>query len=251
MSKLTQSPAWQALQAHYASVQSQHMRELFQNDPSRFNKFTVQLNDLLFDYSKNRITSDTLPLLIKLAEQADLPAYIERMFTGVKINHTEGRAALHTALRNRSSRPVLVDGKDVMPDVRRVLRLMREFSEAVRNGQHLGFTGKRITDIVNIGIGGSDLGPAMVCSALKPFANPAMRVHFVSNIDATHLCETLKKIDAASTLFVISSKTFVTQETLTNARSARAWLVEQLGDERAVAQHFSAVSTNLIATAEF
>lgn len=251
MSKLTQSPAWLALQAHYAIVQPQHMRDMFQADSARFNNFTVQLNDLLFDYSKNRITSDTIALLVKLAEQADLPAYIERMFTGEKINHTEDRAVLHTALRNRSNAAVLVDGKNVMPDVRRVLGLMREFSNAVRNGQHLGFTGKRITDIVNIGIGGSDLGPSMVCSALKPFASPTMRVHFVSNIDATHLCKTLNKIDAASTLFVVSSKTFTTQETLTNAHSARTWLVEQLGDERAVAQHFAAVSTNLAATAQF
>jgi glucose-6-phosphate isomerase len=173
------------------------------------------------------------------------------MFNGDKINTTEHRAALHTALRNRSNRPVLVDGKDVMPDVRRVLGLMRNFSDAVRNGQHTGHTGKQITDIVNIGIGGSDLGPKMVCEALKPYGNAALRAHFISNIDGTQLTETLKQLDAETTLFIVSSKTFTTQETLTNARSARAWLVDILDDEQAVAKHFAAVSTNLEATAQF
>ena len=217
----------------------------------RFEKFTVQLEGLFFDYSKNRINEETVALLVKLAEQSELPAYIERMFRGEKINNTEGRAALHTALRNRSGRPVLIDGKDVMPDVQRVLGLMRRFCDAVRNGDHVGHTGKAIRDIVNIGIGGSDLGPLMACEALKPFADPCLRAHFVSNIDASHLCETLKKIDAETTLFIVSSKTFTTQETLTNARSARDWLIEQLGDEQAVAKHFAAVSTNLDATAKF
>jgi glucose-6-phosphate isomerase len=251
MSKLTLSPAWQALSAHFATMQSMHMRQMFQDDPLRFEKFTVQLGDLFFDYSKNRINEETVALLVKLAEQSELPAYIERMFRGEKINNTEGRAALHTALRNRSGRPVLVDGKDVMPDVQRVLGLMRQFCDAVRNGDHVGHTGKAIRDIVNIGIGGSDLGPLMACEALKPFADQRLRAHFVSNIDASHLCETLKKINAETTLFIVSSKTFTTQETLTNARSARAWLIEQLGDEQAVAKHFAAVSTNLEATSKF
>ena len=251
MSKLTLSPAWQALSAHFVTMQSMHMRQMFQDDPRRFEKFTVQLGDLFFDYSKNRINEETVALLVKLAEQSELPAYIERMFRGEKINHTEGRAALHTALRNRSGCPVLVDGKNVMPDVQRVLGLMRRFCDAVRNAEHVGHTGKAIRDIVNIGIGGSDLGPLMACEALKPFADQRLRVHFVSNIDASHLCETLKKIDAETTLFIVSSKTFTTQETLTNARSARAWLVEQLGDEQAVAKHFAAVSTNLEATSKF
>lgn len=251
MSKLTLSPAWQALSAHFATMQSMHMRQMFQDDPKRFEKFTVQLGDLFFDYSKNRINEETVALLVKLAEQSELPAYIERMFRGEKINNTEGRAALHTALRNRSGCPVLVDGKDVMPDVQRVLGLMRRFCDAVRNAEHVGHTGKAIRDIVNIGIGGSDLGPLMACEALKPFADQRLRVHFVSNIDASHLCETLKKINAETTLFIVSSKTFTTQETLTNARSARAWLVEQLGDEQAVAKHFAAVSTNLEATSKF
>jgi len=251
MSKLTLSHAWQALTAHYATIQSLQMRQQFCDDPARFDKLSLKFNSLLLDYSKNRITDETLPLLIALAREADLPAFIERQFNGDKINSTEGRAVLHSALRNRSNRPVLVDGVDVMPDVRRVLSLMRKFSDSVRSGEHTGFTGLAITDIVNIGIGGSDLGPLMVCEALKSYANPERRVHFISNVDATHLTETLKKLNAATTLFIVSSKTFTTQETLTNARSARNWLVEQLGDESAVAQHFAAVSTNLKATAAF
>jgi glucose-6-phosphate isomerase len=251
MSKLTLSHAWQALIAHYTTVAPLQMRQQFLDDPARFEKLSFKFNNLLFDYSKNRITDETLPLLIDLAKTADLPAFIERQFNGSKINSTEGRAVLHTALRNRSDRPVFVDGVDVMPDVRRVLSLMRKFSDSVRNGTHLGHTGLPITDVVNIGIGGSDLGPLMVCEALKSYANPNLRVHFVSNVDATHLTETLKKLNATTTLFIVSSKTFTTQETLTNARSARSWLVEQLGDESAVARHFAAVSTNLKATAAF
>ena len=227
------------------------MRQMFQDDPARFDKLSLRLGDLLFDYSKNRIDEKTVKLLVSLAEQAGLPAAVERMFGGEKINFTERRAVLHTALRNRSDRPVLVDGKDVMPGVRRVLEQMRRFSEAVRNGAHRGHTGKQIADIVNIGIGGSDLGPLMACEALKPYSSPALRAHFVSNVDGTHLAETLKKLDAETTLFIVSSKTFTTQETLTNARSARAWLVEKLGSEQAVAKHFAAVSTNLKATGEF
>ncbi|MDO8466033.1 MAG: glucose-6-phosphate isomerase [Gallionella sp.] len=251
MSNLTQSPAWQALKAHHAAIEPLHMRQMFQDDPARFGKFSLQLGDLLFDYSKNRVNGETIKLLVALAEQAGLTACIGRMFGGEKINFTEQRAALHTALRNRSGHPVYVDGKDVMPDVRRVLGLMRRFSDAVRNGMHIGNTGKTICDIVNIGIGGSDLGPLMACEALRPYASPKLSAHFVSNVDGTHLAETLKKLDAETTLFIVSSKTFTTQETLTNARSARAWLVEKLGDERAVAKHFAAVSTNLKATGDF
>ena len=251
MSKLTLSTAWQALSAHYTTIESRHMRQMFQDDPARFNKFSVKSGSLLFDYSKNRITEETRQLLINLAEQADLPAYIERMFIGDKINTTEQRAVLHTALRNRSNLPVFVDGLDVMPDIRRVLGLMRKFADSVRSGQHVGHTGRAITDIVNIGIGGSDLGPLMVCEALRPYATADLRAHFVSNVDATQLTETLKKLNAETTLFIVSSKTFITQETLTNAGSARAWLVEHLGSDVAVAKHFAAVSTNLKATAAF
>jgi len=251
MSKLTESAAWQALKKHHAAIEPVHMRQMFHDDPSRFVRFSVKLGSLLFDYSKNRINEETIALLTNLAKQAGLPDKIEHMFAGEKINFTEQRAALHTALRNRSGKPVYLDGKDVMPDVLRVLDRMRSFTDKVRNGQHLGHTGKRISDIVNLGIGGSDLGPLMVCEALKPYATPALRAHFVSNVDGTHLAETLKKLDAETTLFIVSSKTFTTQETLTNARTSRSWLVEKLGNEEAVARHFVAVSTNLEATAKF
>jgi glucose-6-phosphate isomerase len=251
MSKLTQSPAWQALKAHHPAVAPLSMRQMFRDDPARFERFSIRFDDLLFDYSKNRITAETVGLLLDLAAQAELPAWIERMFGGDRINSTEHRAVLHTALRNRSERPVLVDGRDVMPDVRRVLGHMRRFADAVRGGGHRGHTGEQITDIVNIGIGGSDLGPLMACEALRHYARCDLRAHFVSNVDGTHLAETLKKLDAETTLFIVSSKTFTTQETITNARSARAWLVGKLGDEQAVSKHFAAVSTNLKATGEF
>ena len=251
MSKLTQSAAWQALSAHYADIKPLQMRQMFLDDPERFDKFSLRLGDLLFDYSKNRINNVTIRLLVALAEQAGLQAGIGRMFSGDRINCTEHRAALHTALRNRSERPVRIDGKDVMPDIRRVLGQMRTFSDAVRNGEHTGHAGKAIRDIVNIGIGGSDLGPLMVCEALKPYGRQNLHAHFVSNVDATQLVETLKYLDPETTLFIVSSKTFTTQETLTNAHSARAWLVSKLGDESAVAKHFVAVSTNLEATAKF
>ena len=251
MSKLASSPAWQALKAHYSTIEPLHMRRMFRDDPARFDNFSLRLGDLLFDYSKNRITGETVKLLVDLARQAGLSIAIERMFGGEKINFTERRAVLHTALRNRSGKPVYVDGKDVMPGVRRVLEQMRRFSDAVRGGEHRGHTGKQIADIVNIGIGGSDLGPLMACEALKPYGNQSLRAHFVSNVDGTHLAETLKKLDAETTLFIVSSKTFTTQETLTNARSARTWLVEKLGGEQAVVKHFAAVSTNFRATGEF
>ncbi len=251
MSKLTQSAVWEALGAHHSVIKPVQMRQLFRDDPARFDKFSLRLDNLLFDYSKNRVDDRTIGLLLQLAGQAGLTDWIARMFSGDKINSTERRAALHTALRNRSERPVLLDGKDVMPDIRRVLGQMRRFSDAVRSGKHVGHTGKTIRDIVNIGIGGSDLGPQMVCEALKAYANPNLHAHFVSNVDGTQLVETLKYLDAETTLFIVSSKTFTTQETLTNARSARAWLVSELGDEQAVAKHFVAVSTNLEATTQF
>jgi glucose-6-phosphate isomerase len=236
-------------------MKSSSMRQMFEADAKRFEKFSVHVDSLLFDYSKNRIDAETMRLLFALAEQSHLPERVASMFNGEKINLTEKRAALHTALRNRSDRPVHVDGVNVMVDIRRVLENMRRFSNAVRSGQHRGHTGKPIHHIVNIGIGGSDLGPLMVCEALKSYAEranmPPLCAHFVSNIDGTHLAETLKKLNAESTLFIVSSKTFTTQETLTNARSARSWLVEKLGDERAVAKHFAAVSTNLEGTSNF
>ncbi len=251
MSNLTQSPAWQALLAHQSQISNQTMREMFAADADRFDTFSLQLDGLLFDYSKNRISAETLKLLLDLARQSDLSGWIARMFGGEKINASENRAVLHTALRAPRDAVVMVDGKNVMPDVHRVLDHLRRYTEAVRKGELSGHTGKPLRHIVNIGIGGSALGPMMVCETLKPYGHPEMRAHFVSNVDATDLVETLKLLDAETTLFIVSSKTFTTQETLTNARTARAWLVEKLGCEDAVAKHFAAVSTNLKATSEF
>ena len=190
----TRLPAWQALEAHYKEVAPLQMRDLFTQDPKRFDKFTLRFQDILLDFSKNRITDKTLPLLLDLARQADVPGWTEKMFTGEKINTTEDRAVLHVALRNRSNRPILVDGKDVMPEVNAVLAHMRKFSDAVRSGAWKGYTGKAITDVVNIGIGGSDLGPVMATEALKPYGKPGLHVHFVSNVDGTHIAETLKVV---------------------------------------------------------
>jgi glucose-6-phosphate isomerase len=251
MTGLTDLPAWKALQNHYRDIAPLHMRELFSHEPDRFANFSLQWGDFLFDYSKNRITTETLPLLLDLAQQSGLSARIESMFDGQRINLTENRAVLHIALRNRSGQPIFVDGVDVMPRVLAVLAKMRAFSEAVRSGQWLGFSGRIITDVVNIGIGGSDLGPLMVCEALKHQAQPGLAVHFVSNVDATHLVETLKCLDPETTLFIVASKTFTTQETLTNAWSARSWLIQALGNEAAVARHFVALSTNAGAVQAF
>jgi glucose-6-phosphate isomerase len=243
MSALTESPAWRALAAHRDEMTSVHVRDLFAADPKRFGAFSLEVDDILVDFSKNRVTSETLGLLFALARQAGVFDWRDKMFAGEKINRTEDRAVLHVALRNRSNRPILVDGKDVMPEVNDVLAKMREFTDSVRSGAWKGHTGKRITDVVNIGIGGSDLGPVMATLALKPYWQDGMRAHFVSNVDGTHLAETLKEVDPQQTLFVVESKTFTTQETLLNARSARAWLVEKLGTEAAVPRHFVAVST--------
>jgi glucose-6-phosphate isomerase len=243
MSALTPSPAWQALAAHHGDVRGQHMRDFFQADPRRFERLSLEVEGLLVDFSKHLVTDETMKLLFDLARQAKVTDLRDRMFSGAKINGTEGRAVLHVALRNRSDRPILVDGQDVMPGVREVLAKMRAFSEQVRSGAWKGHTGKRITDVVNIGIGGSDLGPVMASLALKPYWHPEMRAHFVSNVDGTHLVETLKEVNPEQTLFIVESKTFTTQETLMNARSARAWLVEKLGTAAAVPKHFVAVST--------
>lgn len=246
----TSTPAWQALQAHSAALRKLHLRELFAQDPDRFKRFSLQLGDLLMDYSKHRITAETMRLLFDLARVADVEGWRDRMFAGEKINFTENRAVLHVALRNRSGRPIPVDGVDVMPGVQAVLEKMRLFSERVRSGAWRGATGEAITDIVNIGIGGSDLGPKMACEALKPYQRPDLRPHFVSNIDAAHLTHTLARLDPARTLFIVASKTFTTQETMTNAASARAWLTGTLGED-AVAKHFVAVSTNATEVARF
>ena len=242
MSELTSSPAWQALRTHHAAIEGTHLRTLFAGDPARFERLSIRFHDLLIDYSKHRVTGDTLRLLFALARQQGVEDLRDRMFAGEAINLTENRAVLHVALRNRSNRPIRVEGKDVMPEVNAVLGRLRIFTDSVRSGTFRGATGERITDIVNIGIGGSDLGPVMVTEALRPYWQGNLRAHFVSNVDGTHIAETLRRLDPKSTLFVIASKTFTTQETLMNARSARAWLVERLG-EAAVGKHFVAVST--------
>ena len=244
MSALTESKPWKALSDHAAKMASVHMRDLFRQDPQRFAKFSASFKDLLLDYSKNRITDETLTLLFNLARHAGVEKLRDRMFAGDKINITEDRAVLHIALRNRSNRPIMVDGKDVMPDVNAVLAHMKQFSSDVRSGKWTGYTGKAITDVVNIGIGGSDLGPVMVCEALKPYSKRDLNVHFVSNIDGTHMAETLRKLNPETALFIVASKTFTTQETLTNAQTAKAWFLEEAADPKHVARHFVALSTN-------
>ena len=244
MSHLTESAAWKALQAHYGSIQNLHMRTMFEQDPERFRKFSLRFEDILFDFSKNRITEESLRLLFALARFADVEGWRDKMFRGEKINSTENRAVLHTALRNRANRPVYVDGEDVMPGINKVLAHMREFSEEVRSGAWKGHTGKKIADVVNIGIGGSDLGPVMVTEALKPYSRRDLRVHFVSNVDGTHIAEVLRELNPETTLFIIASKTFTTQETLTNAESAKKWFLGSGAPAGAVARHFVALSTN-------
>ncbi|MGI6083143.1 MAG: glucose-6-phosphate isomerase [Limnochordia bacterium] len=244
MSSVVQLPAWRALEAHQREIANTHMREMFSADPQRFERFSIVFDDLIFDYSKNRITQKTLSLLRQLTEEAGVPQAIAAMFRGERINTTEERPALHIALRNRSNRPIYVDGTDVMPQVNAVLHRMRRFSEAVRNGEWRGYTGRAITDVVNIGIGGSDLGPRMVVHALRPYGHSRLRMHFVSNIDPTDIATTLKDLSPETTLFLVASKTFTTQETMTNAHTARAWLLQHLQDEAAIANHFAAISTN-------
>jgi len=241
---LVNTPAWKALSEHKEKIQPVHMRELFAKDKDRFDRFSIEAGDVFLDYSKHRITEETMKLLFALARQQNVEAWRDKMFSGEKINGTEDRAVLHVALRNRSNTPILVDGKDVMPEVNAVLAKMRAFTERLRSGEWKGHTGKRITDVVNIGIGGSDLGPVMATEALKPYGR-TLRAHFVSNVDGTHLAETIRNLDAAQTLFIVASKTFTTLETMTNAESARKWLLEKLGaGNDAVAKHFVAVSTN-------
>ena len=247
----TQTKAWKALEAHFAANKDRQLSELFAADPARFDKFSTTYKDnILVDYSKNLITDETLDLLIDLAHEVDLRSAIDAMFNGEKINHTEGRAVLHTALRNRSNRPVMVDGKDVMPEVNAVLAKIKAFCDSVISGEWKGYTGKAIQHVVNIGIGGSDLGPVMITEALRPFKNH-LQMHFVSNVDGTHIAETLKNVDPETTLFLVASKTFTTQETMTNALSARDWFVNIAGDQAHVAKHFAALSTNTKAVAEF
>ncbi|HCR8336552.1 TPA: glucose-6-phosphate isomerase [Shigella flexneri] len=247
----TQTAAWQALQKHFDEMKDVTIADLFAKDGDRFSKFSATFVDqMLVDYSKNRITEETLAKLQDLAKECDLAGAIKSMFSGEKINRTENRAVLHVALRNRSNTPILVDGKDVMPEVNAVLEKMKTFSEAIISGEWKGYTGKAITDVVNIGIGGSDLGPYMVTEALRPYKNH-LNMHFVSNVDGTHISEVLKKVNPETTLFLVASKTFTTQETMTNAHSARDWFLKAAGDEKHVAKHFAALSTNAKAVGEF
>ena len=247
----TQTAAWQALQKHFDEMKDVTIADLFAKDGNRFSKFSATFDDqMLVDYSKNRITEETLAKLQDLAKECDLAGAIKSMFSGEKINRTENRAVLHVALRNRSNTPILVDGKDVMPEVNAVLEKMKTFSEAIISGEWKGYTGKAITDVVNIGIGGSDLGPYMVTEALRPYKNH-LNMHFVSNVDGTHIAEVLKKVNPETTLFLVASKTFTTQETMTNAHSARDWFLKAAGDEKHVAKHFAALSTNAKAVGEF
>ena len=247
----TNTQAWKALEAHQSQLANTTIADLFKQEKNRFNDYSLNFeNQILVDFSKNKINQETLKLLRQLAKESALDEAINAMFTGEKINRTENRAVLHTALRNRSNTPVYVDGKDVMPEVNAVLAKMSAFCDRVISGEWKGYTGKAITDVVNIGIGGSDLGPYMVTEALRPYKN-RLNMHFVSNVDGTHIAETLKKVNPETTLFLVASKTFTTQETMTNANSARDWLLAAAKDNSAVAKHFAALSTNGKAVAEF
>jgi glucose-6-phosphate isomerase len=251
MSALTQSPAWQALAAHRATLEGVSMRDMFAADPGRFDRYRITVDGMMLDYAKNRVTDETLSLLVDLAYQQNLEEMRDAMYRGERINITEDRAVLHVALRNRVDRPILVDGQDVMPGVHEVLARMYAFCHKVRDGEWRGYDGQAITDIVNIGIGGSDLGPVMVTQALTPWHHPHLAAHFVSNVDGTHIAEVLRRVDPATTLFIIASKTFTTQETLANAHTARDWFLANGGSADDVAKHFVAVSTNATEVAKF
>ena len=251
MSTINKSSSWKALNSHFEEIKSIHMRDLFSNDNDRFNKYHIQYEDFLVDFSKNRITDKTLNLLLSLAKEAKLEDWRDRLFSGDKINFTENRSALHIALRNRSNNPILLDGKDIMPNVNKVLSQMKSFSNHVRSGKAKGYTGKKIKSVVNIGIGGSDLGPAMICEALKSYGTKDITPYFVSNIDGADIAQTLEACDPETTLFIVASKTFTTQETMTNAYSARAWLLKHLKDQESIKNHFVAISTNEAAVEKF
>ncbi len=247
----TNTSAWPLLREHFLENENNSISSLFAQNKNRFNEFSFSFEDILVDFSKNKITNKTLNLLAELAAECNLQDSIEAMFSGETINHTEKRAVLHTALRNRSNTPVLVEGENIMPQINEVLLKMKLFSAKVHSGEWKGFSGKKITSIVNIGIGGSDLGPVMVTEALKSYQVKGIETYFVSNVDGTHIAETLKKVDSETTLFLVASKTFTTQETMTNAHSARSWLLDYYKDEKAVASHFVALSTNAKAVSKF
>lgn len=247
----TNTDSWGKLTEHFKEIEKGNLKKMFAEDPDRFNKMSLTFEKILVDFSKNRISEKTLSLLFSLAKECELNQAIKAMFRGEKINFSEHRAVLHTALRNQSNRPVMVEGKDVMPEINRVLDQMNDFSRSIINGDWKGYTGRRIDTIVNIGIGGSDLGPVMVTEALKPYKKSNIETHFVSNVDGTHIAETLKKVNPETTLFMVASKTFTTQETMTNALSARDWFIGQAKDKDHVKKHFVAISTNSTAVAEF
>ncbi len=247
----TETQSWKNLVDHFKEMKNIHMKDLFVNDPDRFNKYSIRFNGILVDYSKNIITEDTLKLLLRLTDDVGLRDALNKMFNGERINETEDRSVLHTALRNRKNIPVCVNDKNVMPEVNAVLSKMKDFSEKIISGEWKGFTDKKITDIVNIGIGGSDLGPVMVTECLRPYAKDGLKVHFVSNVDGTHITETLKRLNPETTLFLIASKTFTTQETMTNAFEAREWFLKCAKDHAYVAKHFVALSTNIEKVEEF
>jgi glucose-6-phosphate isomerase len=251
MTKIIDSNEWQDLKKHFDDIKNVPMRDLFKNDEKRFEKFHLALDDFLFDFSKNRINDKTLSLLNKLAIKADVEGWRAKQFSGEKINTTEDRAVLHTALRSQDNNPVVVDGVDVKPEVLKVLKQVENFSNSINDGSWKGFTGKKINTIVNIGIGGSDLGPAMVCKALKPYSQKDLHIHFVSNVDGADLALTLEQCDPEATLFIVASKTFTTQETMTNAFSARHWFLNHAKNNDAISQHFVAVSTNTEKVKEF
>ncbi|MFW2374223.1 MAG: glucose-6-phosphate isomerase, partial [Gammaproteobacteria bacterium] len=238
MSALTDSVEWQALLRHFEAIKDVHMRDLFANDPQRFEQFSLKFNNILFDYSKNRITETTLPLLIQLAEKSDLSSWIERMFSGEAINHTEQRPVLHVALRNYSNQAMYANGVDVMPEVCAELDRVKALAEAVRTRAWRGVSNQPITDVVNIGIGGSHLGPLMATEALVPYALHDLRIHYVSNIDENHINDTLEHLSQETTLFIISSKTFTTQDTMVNADTAKNWFLRHVGDETSIQKHF-------------
>ena len=243
--------SWKKLASHFNEIENKHLRDLFASDNERFEKFSLKFESILLDYSKNRITDETMKLLFELARECNLDAAIKSMFSGEEINETEKRSVLHIALRNRSNNPIYVKGKDVMPEINEVLSKMESFSESIISGDWTGYSGKKITDIVNIGIGGSDLGPLMVTESLQAYKKDHIDIHFVSNVDGTHISETLKKINAETTLFLIASKTFTTQETMTNAHTARDWFLKHAKDEEMIKLHFAALSTNQAEVVKF
>lgn len=251
MSQLTQSQAWLALAEHYQQIKDIHMRDMFESDKNRFDKYSIQLNDILYDYSKNRINDETVDLLYKLARDVGLPGWIEKLFSGENINHTENRAVLHTALRDKGNKPIMVAGVDIYPEIKQERKHVKRLAEKIRTRKWRGATNQAITDIVNIGIGGSHLGPLMVTEALKSHSLHDLNIHFVSNIDENHINDTLEYLNPETTFFIIASKTFTTQDTMVNAETARQWFIRKLGSDEYINRHFSAVTSNIKLAKEF